>query len=161
MKIFLSLVVAIASGLILGYIPAKILVPFDLQFLGVLFTWGFGYVGGVIGIKISDWTRINIVGIACALIIGLTAFYNYQLHLYLPIKRNPPEGTPPSIIELKNSPEPQGFFKYAQLTASDEVRVFSRRRREKSYMAKMVVWIIEVGVICVGAIAISQNPLED
>lgn len=160
MKIFLSLIVAIVSGLILGYIPAKILVPFDLQFLGFLFTFGFGYVGGRIGLKISDWTRLNILGIICALIIGLTAFYNYQLHVYLPIKRNPPEGTPPAIVDLKNSPEPQGFFRYAQLTALEEVRVIGRRGR-KNYMPKMGVWIIEVVILGVVAFAISKDDLED
>ena len=160
MKILLSLIVAIASGLILGYIPAKILVPFDLQFLGFLFTFGSGYLGGVIGIKISDWTRINLVGVICALIIGLTAFYNYQLHVYLPIKRNPPEGTPPAIVALKTSSEPQGFFQYAQLTAFDEVRVFSRRRGE-SYLPKMGVWIGEVIILSGLAIGISRDPVED
>jgi len=162
MKIIISLIASIVLGLILGYIPAKILVPFNLQVFGVLFTWGFGYLGGVVGLKISQWTRLNILGIFCALIIGLTAFYNYQLHLYLPIKRNPPEGTPPAIVELKNSPEPQGFSKYVQLTAFDEVRlIIGRRRRERSYGAKVGVWIFEVGVICVGAISISRDPLED
>ncbi len=159
MKIFLSLIVAIVSGLILGYIPSKIL-SLDFQPFGFLFTFGAGVAGSKIGLRISDWTRINIVGIACALIIGLTAFYNYQLHLYLPIKRNPPRGTPPAIVDLKNSSEPQGFFRYAQLTAFDEVQVIGRRGR-KNYMPKMGVWIVEVVILGVIAFAVPKDDLEN
>ena len=159
MKIFLSLIGAIVSGLILGYIPAKIFVAFNLEFLGVLLTFLFGTAGGAIAVRISTWTRNNIFGLACGLIIGLTAYYNYQLHLYLPIKRNPPENTRPSIVALKNSPEPQGFFQYLQITASDEADIFTRRRGRGS-IPKVLFWIVEIAVIA-GTTLSTQSKLSE
>lgn len=159
MKIFLSLIVAIASGLILGYVAAKIAVGIQLLALGVLFTFGYAIAGGAIGIRISNWTRNYIFGLICGLTVGLVAYYNYQLHIYLPIKRNPPADAP-ALVQLTTSPEPQGFFRYIQLTALDDVDIFTRRRG-RGNLPKIVFWLIEIGVMCYTSVSAQGKFSED
>ena len=127
--------------------------------LGVAFTFVYGMAGGAIGIRISDWTRNYTFGIACGLTLALVAYYNYQIHIYRPIKLNPPADAP-DLVQLTTSPEPQGFFKYIQLTAFDDVETYSRRRG-RGNLPKIVFWLIEIGVMCYTSVSAQGKFSED
>ena len=158
MKIFFSLLVAIVSGLILGYVAAKIALGLQLLMLGVAFTFVYGMAGGAIGIRISDWTRNYTFGTICGLTLGLVAYYNYQIHIYRPIKLNPPADAP-DLVQLTTSPEPQGFFRYIQLTALDDVGIFTSRRG-RGNIPRFAAWGVEILNVVWIAIG-TQNKLSN
>ena len=157
MKIFLSLFASILAGQIIGYGFSKIFI------VGIssIYAIALGFAAGAIGIGLARWSRKSFMGIICALIIALYGYFILQIHIYLPIKNNPPEGTPAAVVELKNSREPEGFFRYAQLTAGDQVETYGGRRRGMSVSSKGALWFGEIFATGFVVIAIARNPLED
>lgn len=157
MKIFLSLIASIFAGQIIGYVFSKVF------FIGIstIYAIALGLAAGVIGIELARWSRKSFMGSICALIIVLHGYFILQIHIYLPIKNNPPEGTPAAVVELKTSREPEGFFKYAQLTAGDQVETYGGRRRGRQIVSKGALWFGEIFVMSLMSVAIARNPLED
>lgn len=146
MKIFFSLVVAIVSGLILGYIPSKILVALNLFAFTLGFAIAIGFASAIVAGLIADWSRKYMMGTICAIIIGSTAYYNFLYHNYLPIKRNPPEDSP-ALVALKDTPEPYGFFTYLQIAGDDKVETYGGRRRGMRTGTQVVNWVIDGAAI--------------
>lgn len=146
MKISISLVVAIASGLILGYIPSKILVASNLFAYTLWFAIAIGSASAIAAGLIADWSRKYMIGTICALIIGSTAYYNFLYHNYLPIKRNPPNESP-DLVALKDTKEPYGFFTYLQIAGDDKVETYGGRRRGMRTGTQVVNWVVEGAVV--------------
>lgn len=146
MKIFLSLIVAIATGLFLGYISSKILITLNLFAFTTGFAIAIGFACALSAGLLADWSRKYMMGTICAVVIGSTAYYNFLYHNYLPIKRNPPEDSP-ALVTLKTTKEPQGFFTYLQIAGNDTVESYGGRRRGMRYGTQAVNWIVDGGVI--------------
>lgn len=157
MKIIISLIAATFAGQIVGYIFSKI---FIMQ-LSIIYAIALSFAAGTIGARLAQWSRKSFMGIICALIIVLYGYFILQIHIYLPIKNNPPEGTPAAVLELKTAKEPEGFFKYLQLTSGETVETYRGRRRGLAIGSKGTLWFTEIFVMLVVAIAISRNPLEE
>lgn len=156
MKIFLSLVAAIFAGQILGYVFSKI---FFVQF-STVYAIALSFAAGAIAIKLAQWANKSFLGITCAVIIVLWGYFILQQHIYLPIKKNPPEGTPAAVLALKNIGEPEGFIRYVQITTGDQVETWGGRRRGKQIVSKGALWFGEIVAMLFLGIAIARNPLE-
>jgi len=148
MKIFLSIIAALISGLIIGYVASKILVALSLDAFSSVFAIIMGMVGAVCAGSIANWAKKYTIGTICAFIIGGMSYYNFVYHNYLPIKRNPPENFP-ALVEIQKMKEPQGFFKYLTVAAGEEVETYGGRRRGMQMGPRIVGWVVE-GVFVLG-----------
>lgn len=141
MKIFISVIVSIVLGLVIGYISSKIFVGLGLQSFSTVFAIAIGFGSAIAAGLLAEWSRKYTTGTICALLIGSIAYYNFIYHNYLPIKRNPPEDSP-ALIALKTSKEPQGFFTYLQIAGDDTVENYGGRRRGMRTNTQSVGWFI-------------------
>lgn len=156
MKIFLSLIASIFAGQIIGYVFSKI---FFVQFSAV-YAIALGLAASYIAVSLAHWTNKSFLGIICALIIALYGYFILQIHVYLPIKKNPPADTPAAVLELKDAREPEGFFKYVQITASDQVETYFGRRRGRQIVSKGALWFGEIFVMVFLGVAIARKPFD-
>lgn len=142
MKILLSLLAALVAGLLIGYIPSKILIALSLEPYSLYFSIAIGMLSAVCAGAIGEWSRKYMMGTICAFLIGSIAYYNFLYHNYLPIKRNPPEDVP-ALVALKTTKEPQGFFTYLQVAGGDTITTYGGRRRGMEETPQIVSWVVE------------------
>lgn len=151
-KFLLCAIASFPIGRILGWLASKL----NLGSYSLFIAIAIGVVTGVLTEKLYKWHKNTFLLVITILIMSIQSYFTFQYEDYLALKKNFPPGTPPPVLELRNAKEPEGFIKYAMLTANDPVEFYARRRGLSS-MPKVGWWAIELAGLTVGILLVRHS----
>lgn len=151
-KFLLWAIASFITGHILGWFASKL----NLDSYSFFIAIAMGVATGVLTEKFYKRHKNTFLLVITILIMGIQSYFTFQYEDYRALKRNFPPETPPAVLELRRSKEPQGFIKYAMLTARDPVQ-FRTRRAGISSMPKIGWWAIELAGLTVGILLVRHG----